>query len=102
MPLAVPTQAPVSHAPVMHSMGLTQMLQVCEAHTEWGCSFQEAHPPLPPQEGKQQPQSPTRLRLGYLSADLYTHSVSYFAEAPLRHHDPDRHAAAAAAALPVC
>lgn len=27
------------------------------------------------------------VQVGYLSADLYTHSVSYFAEAPLLHHD---------------
>lgn len=26
-------------------------------------------------------------QVGYLSPDLFTHSVSYFAEAPLRHHD---------------
>jgi len=27
-----------------------------------------------------------RLTVGYVSPDLFTHSVSYFAEAPLRHH----------------
>ena len=26
--------------------------------------------------------------MGYISPDLFTHSVSYFAEAPLRHHHP--------------
>ena len=25
--------------------------------------------------------------VGYISPDLFTHSVSYFAEAPLRHHN---------------
>lgn len=30
-----------------------------------------------------------QLRVGYLSPDLYTHSVSYFAQAPLLHHDPN-------------
>lgn len=27
--------------------------------------------------------------MGYISPDLFTHSVSYFAEAPLRHHNPE-------------
>jgi predicted O-linked N-acetylglucosamine transferase (SPINDLY family) len=31
-----------------------------------------------------------RLVVGYVSPDLYTHSVSYFASAPLRHHDARR------------
>jgi predicted O-linked N-acetylglucosamine transferase (SPINDLY family) len=30
------------------------------------------------------------LTVGYVSPDLYTHSVSYYAEAPLTHHDPAR------------
>ena len=30
-----------------------------------------------------------RLTVGYVSPDLFTHSVSYFAEAPLRHHRKD-------------
>ena len=30
--------------------------------------------------------TPEALLVGYLSPDLFTHSVSYFAEAPLRHH----------------
>lgn len=29
------------------------------------------------------------LRVGYISPDLYTHSVSYFAEAPLSHHNSE-------------
>jgi protein O-GlcNAc transferase len=31
-----------------------------------------------------------RLVVGYVSSDLYTHSVSYFAFAPFRDHDPSR------------
>ena len=30
------------------------------------------------------------MQVGYVSPDLFTHSVSYFAEAPLAHHDPAR------------
>lgn len=29
-------------------------------------------------------------QVGYVSPDMFTHSVSYFAEAPLSHHDPAR------------
>lgn len=32
------------------------------------------------------------LRVGYISPDLFTHSVSYFAEAPLsQHRTPSKH-----------
>ena len=34
--------------------------------------------------------SSRRLVVGYVSPDMYTHSVSYFAAAPLRHHDAAR------------
>jgi hypothetical protein len=42
-----------------------------------------AHPP---------PESSLNLtvQVGYVSPDLFTHSVSYFAEAPLAHHDSTR------------
>lgn len=30
-----------------------------------------------------------RLTVGYICPDLFTHSVSYFAEAPLQHHSRD-------------
>lgn len=30
-----------------------------------------------------------RLRIGYISPDFFTHSVSYFIEAPLYYHDPN-------------
>ena len=30
------------------------------------------------------------LTVGYISPDLYTHSVSYYAEAPITHHDSKR------------
>ena len=32
-----------------------------------------------------------QITVGYVSPDLFQHSVSYFAEAPLTHHDPDRY-----------
>jgi hypothetical protein len=52
---------------------------------------QALHPPLPPLRLADVDATEGRpLVVGYLSPDLFTHSVSYFAEAPLAHHDPAR------------
>ena len=74
---------------------------VCNAHREWGSHFQLLHPRLPPLEAKPSGNtsdggrgptyhldlSPDRpLVVGYVSPDFFTHSVSYFAEAPLTKH----------------
>ena len=65
---------------------------VCRQHASWGSALQarvKQLPPLPRDERAQCSGSGLRrLRVGYLSPDLFTHSVSYFAEAPLAHHDP--------------
>ncbi|GFR51332.1 hypothetical protein Agub_g13698, partial [Astrephomene gubernaculifera] len=64
---------------------------VCAAHREWGQRFQAAISPLPPLGPGDRSWDPDRpLRIGYISPDLFTHSVSYFAEAPLTHHSPAR------------
>eukprot|EP00887_Chlorella_sp_A99_P005978 scaffold27.g5978.t1 len=64
---------------------------VCKAHVEWGRRFQQLHMPLPPLGLRDVDTTPGRpLVVGYISADLFTHSVSYFAEAVLRHHRPGR------------
>ncbi|KAG2430578.1 hypothetical protein HXX76_010096 [Chlamydomonas incerta] len=64
---------------------------VCSAHREWGERFQAAIPPLPPPAPRERGWDPERpLRIGYISPDLFTHSVSYFSEAPLSHHSPAR------------
>jgi len=61
---------------------------VCDAHTDWGRNFQQLFTPLsqlpPPNQDAADSTEP--LIVGYISPDLFTHSVSYFAEAPLRHH----------------
>ena len=78
---------------------------VCRAHEEWGARFQRLHPCLPPllaaASGEEaggavgaplgtaplldlRPDRP--LVVGYVSPDFFTHSVSYFAEAPLTRH----------------
>ena len=76
--------------------------EVCEAHRAWGEEFQSRHPPLPAltpsdvadpfihKKGNNNNNNKFRpLVVGYISPDLFLHSVSYFAEAPLRHHRPD-------------
>ncbi|KAI3432719.1 hypothetical protein D9Q98_004262 [Chlorella vulgaris] len=64
---------------------------VCGAHEQWGLGFQALHPPLPPLTPSAVDRTPSRpLIVGYLSPDFFTHSVSYFAEAPLAHHDGRR------------
>ena len=96
---------------------------VCSAHAAWGAAFASQFEPLPPPEPRPSTQhassgssswsyteGPGRevgaeleslsrpLGVGYVSPDLFTHSVSYFAEAPLAHHDPRRCAPHTAAA----
>ncbi|KAF5828446.1 O-linked N-acetylglucosamine transferase [Dunaliella salina] len=69
---------------------------VCQEHAEWGRRCQRLFTPLPPFSPSEQDSDPDRpLRVGYISPDLFTHSVSYFAEAPLSHHrTPAKHGAA--------
>jgi protein O-GlcNAc transferase len=64
---------------------------VCRAHAEWGRSYEAEIEPLPAISPKQWTSAGRgKLRIGYISPDLYRHSVSYFAEAPLQHHDRSR------------
>lgn len=60
---------------------------VCRAHTEWGKRFQQNFPSLPAKQLQDLPGDPDKpLIVGYISPDLFTHSVSYFAQAPITHH----------------
>ena len=82
---------------------------VCSAHVEWGRRFEKLYAPLVVQKQDQEQTAPKNrypsmslndarfwsedrpLIVGYISPDLFTHSVSYFAEAPLSHHNnPER------------
>lgn len=58
-------------------------------HEHWGVEFQAGFDQLPARS-PQGEDPDRRLTVAYISPDLFTHSVSYFAEAPLRHHNPDR------------
>jgi protein O-GlcNAc transferase len=59
----------------------TDPARICARHRAWG---HELHPAAPA------PVHPLRkpLKVGYVSADFRRHSVSFFVEPLLRHHDP--------------
>jgi len=67
---------------------------VCKAHAEWGNEVQSLVQQLPDLDHEAIDWDPERcLTVGYISPDLFTHSVSYFAEAPLSHHNSGRYMA---------
>ena len=60
---------------------------VSSEHAAWGSEFQARHERLPTvHPGNWKEEADEQLVIGYISPDLFTHSVSYFAEAPLTHH----------------
>ncbi|XVF07618.1 hypothetical protein REPUB_Repub06bG0154700 [Reevesia pubescens] len=56
-----------------------------EAHRDWGRRFMRLYPQYNSWENPKDPERP--LVIGYISPDYFTHSVSYFIEAPLIYHD---------------
>jgi protein O-GlcNAc transferase len=62
--------------------------RVCAEHARWGREHQARVAPLQAADPREWPEAAgRRLRVGYVSPDLHRHSVSYFAEAPVLHHD---------------
>ena len=57
-------------------------------HEQWAKQHASKIAPLPPREIDRSSDRP--LRIGYLSPDLRRHSVGYFIEPILEHHDHDR------------
>eukprot|EP01117_Protostelium_nocturnum_P012041 TRINITY_DN4408_c0_g1_i1.p1 TRINITY_DN4408_c0_g1~~TRINITY_DN4408_c0_g1_i1.p1 ORF type:complete len:672 (-),score=57.26 TRINITY_DN4408_c0_g1_i1:1284-3053(-) len=55
---------------------------VTQAHLDWGNTF-----PKVKWNGKNKIEKKTTLRIGYISPDFFTHSVSYFIDGILKHHD---------------
>ncbi len=57
-------------------------------HIRWG----QAHalPPTVPSGFPNNPEPARKLRIGYVSPDFYKHSVAFFFEPLLAHHDTDR------------
>ncbi|KAL8254656.1 hypothetical protein R6Q59_032877 [Mikania micrantha] len=56
-----------------------------EAHRDWGWRFMRLYPQFTSWDNSKVPERP--LVIGYVSPDYFTHSVSYFIEAPLFYHD---------------
>ncbi|XP_059646637.1 probable UDP-N-acetylglucosamine--peptide N-acetylglucosaminyltransferase SPINDLY [Cornus florida] len=56
-----------------------------EAHRDWGSRFMRLYPQCTSWDNPKDPERP--LVIGYVSPDYFTHSVSYFIEAPLVYHD---------------
>ncbi|XP_043712609.1 probable UDP-N-acetylglucosamine--peptide N-acetylglucosaminyltransferase SPINDLY [Telopea speciosissima] len=56
-----------------------------EAHRDWGRRFMRSYPQYTSWDNPKDPERP--LVVGYVSPDYFTHSVSYFIEAPLVYHD---------------
>lgn len=64
--------------------------EVSSAHKRWGERFEQLYPPIHRSPREPAPGVSRPIRVGYLSPDLCIHSVSYFAEAPLRAHSSSR------------
>lgn len=67
--------------------------EVFEAHTRYARLLEKQWaarpgPRLPPPPRPHPDEADRPLRVGIVSADLHTHSVSYFIEPVLHHHDP--------------
>ncbi|XP_039124737.1 probable UDP-N-acetylglucosamine--peptide N-acetylglucosaminyltransferase SPINDLY [Dioscorea cayenensis subsp. rotundata] len=60
-----------------------------EAHREWGRRFMKLFPQYTSWDNTKVKERP--LIIGYVSPDYFTHSVSYFIEAPLLYHDYTRY-----------
>ncbi|CAA3021258.1 probable UDP-N-acetylglucosamine--peptide N-acetylglucosaminyltransferase SPINDLY [Olea europaea subsp. europaea] len=56
-----------------------------EAHRDWGRHFMRSFPLYKSWDNTKDPERP--IVIGYVSPDYFTHSVSYFIEAPLFYHD---------------
>ncbi|KAL2345253.1 hypothetical protein Fmac_006538 [Flemingia macrophylla] len=59
-----------------------------EVHRNWGRRFMKLYPQYTSWDNSKDPERP--LVIGYVSPDYFTHSVSYFIEAPLVYHDSSK------------
>lgn len=62
--------------------------ELYEEHVKWGDLFAQLFKPYT--HWKVQKTTGRPLKIGYLSADFFVHSVSYFVEALLTYHDASR------------
>ena len=64
---------------------LNQYMILVVIYREWGKQFSQHYPEFTTWENLKHPDR--ALVIGYISPDYFTHSVSYFVEAPLLYHD---------------
>ena len=60
-----------------------------DAHIEWAKRFQMLYPVMRVCD-KEERKRHAKIKIGYVTPDLFIHSVSFFAEAPICHHDTER------------
>lgn len=60
---------------------------IYDAHVKFGKIFEKIYPKLETVKLSEIAIQQSPLRIGYLSPDFFTHSVSYFIEPLLMHHD---------------
>jgi predicted O-linked N-acetylglucosamine transferase (SPINDLY family) len=68
----------------LHYLDGVSRAELREEHAAFAASL----PPAPPFAGRNDPDPSRRVRVGFLSPDLRSHSVAYFLEPILRHLDP--------------
>jgi predicted O-linked N-acetylglucosamine transferase (SPINDLY family) len=60
-------------------------IHLCCIYRDWGKMFSQLYPEFTTWDHTKHPDR--ALVIGYISPDYFVHSVSYFIEAPLAHHD---------------
>lgn len=63
--------------------------ELADEHRAFGRAYADPMTPLPPPTNSKDPER--KLRIGYLSADMYSHSVAHFLAPLLEAHDRSRH-----------
>lgn len=70
----------------MNYLPTLDLERVYQSHKTWGESLASLVQPISPQRYLRAHDENQVLRIGYVSADFFTHSVSYFIEAILANH----------------
>lgn len=80
---------------------LIHLSQMFCTFRDWGKRFNRLYPEFTTWSNPKERDRP--LTIGYISPDYFTHSVSYFIEAPLVHHDyTNYHIVVYSAVVKVC
>ncbi len=80
-------QAQSSHIMALQSSDRIDPDEIAATIREWGARFSLEHPESPPPAARPGADHPERLRVGFISGDFRTHSVSHFFEPILSARD---------------